>query len=66
MLHHKEVLHYLTNGSRSHGSVPKPSCLDPEEHFKMSEGSSDYVSLSTFVEVPRGAAPNPAKRVCGP
>jgi len=30
----------------------------------MSEDLSDYVNLSTFVTVPRGAAPDPAKKVC--
>jgi hypothetical protein len=32
----------------------------------MSEDSSDYVSLTTFVTVPRGATPDPAKKVCRP
>jgi len=30
----------------------------------MSEDSSDYVNMTAFVTVPRGATPDPAKKVC--
>jgi hypothetical protein len=32
----------------------------------MSEDSSDYINLTAFVTVPRGATPDPAKKVCSP
>ena len=36
------------------------------ENYKMSEGTGDYVNLSAFLAVPRGTAPDPAKKVRQP
>jgi len=63
MLRCKEVLHYLAS-SCAGGSIPKPSCPDPGECFKMSEDLGDYVNLLTFTTIPHGAAQDPARKVC--
>lgn len=37
-----------------------------EEDFWMSEGLSDSLNLSSFLAVPQGGLPDPAKKVCAP
>ena len=58
----REVLQYLAN-SRMDAQAPNTNNTDHEELFKMSEGSSDHVNLSSFLMVPHGTAPDPARKV---
>ena len=43
----QEVLQYLAN-SRTDRPASKPHIASHEEHYKMSEGTSDYVNLSAY------------------
>ena len=58
----REVLQYLANGGMG-APAPKAGGVNQGEHFKMSEGTSEHVNLSAFLTVPRGMAPDPAKKV---
>ena len=59
----QEVLQYLAN-VHSQVSTPPPGRPDLGERYRMSEGVGEYVNLTSFVAVPRGAATDPAKKVC--
>lgn len=59
----QEVLRYLAN-AHSHTTASPTSDPNLGEHYKMSEGLGDYVNLTSFVAASRGAAPDPAKKVC--
>ena len=61
----REVLQYLSN-SRAGGPSPMVHSGGRGENYKMSEGTGDYVNLSAFLAVPRGTAPDPAKKVRQP
>jgi hypothetical protein len=58
----REVLQYLAD-SRSRTTTPMQNRLESGERYRMSEDSSDHVSLAAFTAVPRGAASDPAKKV---
>jgi hypothetical protein len=61
----QEVLRYLAN-THPHTTLPTQRQHDSGERYTMSEGLGDHVNLASFVAVPRGATPDPAKKVCGP
>ena len=63
-----EVLRYLVKGREGTapqtGSLPRQRQNDwGSEQYWMSEGSSNHLNLRTFVTVPRGASPDPARKV---
>ena len=62
LLRRQEVLRYLDK-SHSSPSTSAPGNGNTEAHYRISEDCSDRIDLSTFVAVPRGAAPDPAKKV---
>ena len=59
----QEVLRYLAN-VHSRAGTPPTGHTELGERYRMSEGVADYVNLASFAAVPRGAAPDPAKKVC--
>ena len=61
----QEVLRYLAN-THQHTTPPTQGQPDLGERYTMSEGLNDHVNLTSFVAVPRGVTPDPAKKVCGP
>ena len=62
LLRRQEVLRYLDKSHQS-PSTSAPGDHNTEAHYKISKDCSDRIDLSTFVTVPRGAAPDPAKKV---
>jgi hypothetical protein len=58
-----ELIHYM-DPNRTHKKAPNQVSPDSRERYKMSEGASSYVNLREFLRVPRGAVPDPAKKVC--
>ena len=61
-----EVLQELANSRKLSPAPDVEAHQDPDEWKKMSQDSGDPVSLAEFITAPRGAAPDPAKKVCTP
>ena len=62
----QEVLQYLASTHSHTATPPVQGRPETEECFTMSESLGDHVNLASFVAVPLGTTPDPAKRVCGP